>query len=393
MTERLFAASHRLSPCGDSNRSSSMSAKTRARNPSRDSSSAALCQKRTRAGVSSARWPPCPAGRKVMMKGVVKFKRRSCRRLLRDSASRGRDESSWSSSRQSRRSSTMSATSAARATERRSSSARRAQTGTQMRAPLSSLILKALVSDYSILHSGVTYLRAFAPSRETYSREGAKRRSVFVSRAFGGNVEVARRAFCDARRRDDLARVARRQSARARRRRDGCLRGDVGRRGEPLFFFLQAEESGDAFGEKASGGDEHPEPPDVARGCPSPDRERDEDEGDAREESLHRALDGRRPILAAPTTTPPARVIFFLFVQPLGELARDGLRHEADVCAARAAVFSIVGVLRRAPRTKHRCNPPKENDERGTMNDELDTTGFQFIVHRSYFRVRYTTPP
>jgi hypothetical protein len=34
-----------------------------------------------------------------------------------------------------------------------------------------------------------------------------------------------------------------------------------------------------------------------------------------------------------------------------------------------------------------RTDDNKENDEVGTMNDELKTKCLQFIVHRSYFRV------
>ena len=75
------------------------------------------------------------------------------------------------------------------------------------------------------------------------------------------------------------------------------------------------------------------------------------------------------PKCATPMPTPAARVVVFS-AETLGELARDGLRHEADVRAARAAEFSVVGVLRPAPRTKHLLQTPKSNDERGMMGDE-----------------------
>src|SRR5947209_13094250 len=127
----------------------------------------------------------------------------------------------------------MSATSVARSTNFRNSSIRRAQTGTQMRALLSSFIAKPPAKDYT--------LRSLCEARRAWGECF----STLVSRAVGWHVEVARRAFGDAWRRNDLAGVARRQCARAGRRRDGGLRRDISRRGEPLFFCLQAEGNGD----------------------------------------------------------------------------------------------------------------------------------------------------
>src|ERR1700759_4443581 len=206
----------------------------------------------------------------------------------------------------------MSATSFARAKDSRSSSTRRAQTGTQMRAFLALLISQS--HPRMTKHYGRTV---------RHVGRGTRRSSV-VARAFGGHVvEQARRTFGDARRRDDLARVPRRKHARAlRRRRDSRRLRDVSVRRAPLFLFREAYVSRDAFAEHARSRNEHPEPPNVPGGCPLPRRERAEDERQTHHEAPDRAFNRR--LAALSTATPAARVVIILFVESRGELARDG---------------------------------------------------------------------